>query len=80
MLPDKFTEAAIKKKKIKIREELLRALYEEFRTKKMHVDVAEMLRCYMELFPDTELPAPVPKKKRKKKKKKGKKKKVLKIT
>ncbi|XP_034238280.1 protein NLRC3-like isoform X3 [Thrips palmi] len=73
MLPEQFTEAAMKKKKIKIREELLRALYEEFKAKKSWVDVTSMLECYMKLFPDTVLPPPVLKKKKRKGKKKKKK-------
>lgn len=78
MLPEQFTEAAIKKKKIKVREELLRALYEEFQAKKSWVDVTSMLECYMQLFPDTVLPPPVPKKKKKKGRKKKKKSKKIK--
>lgn len=74
LLPQEFTEAALKKKKMKVREELLRALYEEFQAKKSRVDVSSMLECYMQLFPDTVLPPPVPKKKKKKKGKKRKKK------
>lgn len=78
ILPEQFTELALKKKKIKVREELLRALYEQFQLKKSRVDVGAMLDCYMHLFPDTVLPPLVPKKKKKKgrKKKKGKKSKL----
>lgn len=78
ILPEQFTEAAIKKKKIKIREDLLRALYEEFQAKKSWVDVTSMLKCYMQLFPDTVLPPLIPKKKKKKGKKKKKKSKKIK--
>lgn len=68
--PEQFTETALKLKKLKVRVELLRAIYEQFQVKKTRVDVSAMLDCYMQLFPDTILPPPNPKKKKKKRGKK----------
>lgn len=68
VLPEQFTDAALKFKKLKVRIELLRAICEQFQVKKTRVDVSAMLDCYMQLFPDTKLPPPKPKKKRRGKK------------